>query len=525
MKNQVEIASNRDEVVGQTATHLARLIRSGQLSAREVVEAHIRRIEMVNPRLNAVVVPLFDQARRLAGEADERQARGDRPGPLHGVPVTIKETFDVAGTPTTTGLTARANHRAETDAVAVARWKGAGAIVLGKTNVSTFTAKPDADNPLYGVTNNPWQLDRTPGGSSGGEAAIIAAGGSPLGLGSDAGGSIRQPGHSCGICGFKPTAGRVSLRGHWNLPNFLAEWNQPGPLAHCVDDLALGLQALCGPPDGPLDWDTNPAPLGDFRAVRVEKLRVGFYTQLSWQRPAPAVARAVAEAVAVLQDAGLQVEPFDPPGADDAWRIYGGIFFADALRCMKKQMRGSVADQAVRKYFLFTRIPSLLRPLTSVVAARLGQRSISETIRNARRPSLSAAAYRRLLEEQQTYRQRFAAALDAARLDALIGPPSPVPAFRHGEFYSGQTMLYTGLYNLLGMPAGVVPVTQVGEAEQTGAPRGRDVVERTMSRCEAGSAGLPVGVQVVARWWRDDVALAIMHRLQAGLEFARAANE
>jgi len=169
-----------------TASELAERIRAGDLSSQEVVEAHIRRIDAVNPRLNAVVVPLFDQARAQAKAADAARAQGQPLGPLHGVPVTIKEQY------------------------LVKRWRAAGAIILGKTNIAQLLRYYEADNPVYGRSNNPWNLDRTPGGSSGGEAAIIAAGGSPLGLGGDFGGSLRVPAHFCGLTTLKPTTALLS---------------------------------------------------------------------------------------------------------------------------------------------------------------------------------------------------------------------------------------------------------------------------------------------------------------------------
>lgn len=163
-----------------SATELARRIKAGEVSAVEVVDAHIRRIEAVNPKLNAVVVPLYEQARAQAAAADAAQARGDALGALHGVPVTIKECCHVAGTPSTAGLTGQMNHRADRDGPLVSRLRTAGAIVLGKTNVPQLLLYYESDNPVYGRTNNPWNLERSPGGSSGGEGAIIAAGGSPL---------------------------------------------------------------------------------------------------------------------------------------------------------------------------------------------------------------------------------------------------------------------------------------------------------------------------------------------------------
>jgi fatty acid amide hydrolase len=192
-----------------SAVELAEMIARGEATSLEVVDAHIERVEQVNQALNAVVVKLYDRARASAREADDRRARGDALGPLHGVPVSVKEALDVEGTPSTFGLPSRAGGEAERDCDYVARLREAGAIVIGKTNVAQLLLYYESDNPVYGRTNNPWNLERTPGGSSGGEAAIIAARGSPMGLGTDIGGSVRVPATFCGIAALKPTMGRT----------------------------------------------------------------------------------------------------------------------------------------------------------------------------------------------------------------------------------------------------------------------------------------------------------------------------
>src|SRR5215813_9485749 len=192
-----------------SATELAAVIARGEVSVVEAVEAHIARIEQVNPTLNAVVVKRYTEARAEARAADERRSWGGALAPLHGVPITIKESLDLTGTPSTYGLTARASALAEHDNFYVARMRAAGAIVLGKTNVSQLLLYVESDNPVYGRTNNPWNQARTSGGSSGGQAAILAAGGSPLGIGTDIGGSVRLPASFCGVTSLKPTAGRL----------------------------------------------------------------------------------------------------------------------------------------------------------------------------------------------------------------------------------------------------------------------------------------------------------------------------
>jgi fatty acid amide hydrolase len=244
-----------DEITGMGAAEIARRIAVGDLSCRQVVEAHIRRIEAVNPPLGALAVPLFDRARDEALAADVARDRGVPLGPLHGVPLTVKEFFAAAGTATTLGIPGWARRVASADSPLVARLRRAGAILLSKSNVPQLGLMIETDNPLYGRTNNPWNPSRSVGGSTGGEAALIAAGGSPLGLGSDGGGSIRQPCHCCGIHGLKPTGGRltiVGLTGPAHYPDFPREWVQPGPMARRVEDLALAMAVLVAPGPEPM---------------------------------------------------------------------------------------------------------------------------------------------------------------------------------------------------------------------------------------------------------------------------------
>src|SRR5579864_2885636 len=288
-----------------SAVELATMIARGNISSVEAVEAHIEQIERVNPALNAVVVKRYEAARAEAKLADERRARGELSGPLHGVPITIKECLDLENTPTTFGIPSRANSSATHDDVYVARMRKAGAIILGKTNVAQMLLFIESDNPVYGRTNNPWNLDRSPGGSSGGQAAIIAAGGSPLGLGTDIGGSIRVPSTSCGIAGFKPTSGRSPDAGRYSVPiGQRAIVSQVGVLARKVNDIALGLEIING---GRNPNAEPPMPLGDATTVDVSKLRVAYYTNDGTFHVAPAVRRAVVEAAGILQNRGAQV--------------------------------------------------------------------------------------------------------------------------------------------------------------------------------------------------------------------------
>lgn len=238
-----------DDLIYQTATELLSRMQSEKLGSRTVLERLITRMEQVNPRINAVVATQLDVARRRADEADEARARGENWGPLHGIPLTIKDTFEVRGLRSTAGAKRLALHTPEKNAVAVEKLEQAGAIIFGKTNVPVYASDLQSFNPLYGTTHNPWDIRLTPGGSSGGAAAALAAGLSPLELGSDIAGSIRTPAHFCGVYGHKATQGIIPMRGHIpGPPGMLSEADLavPGPMARSAADLSLMMDVVCG---------------------------------------------------------------------------------------------------------------------------------------------------------------------------------------------------------------------------------------------------------------------------------------
>jgi fatty acid amide hydrolase len=511
--NTVE-TTHSEALTQRSAGELASMIARGDISAIEVVEAHIARIERANPALNAVVVKRYDNARAEARRADELRAKGEWLGPLHGVPITVKECLDLPGTPSTFGLPAQANVLATQDDRYVARMRAAGAIILGKTNAAQLLIYIESDNPVYGRTNNPWNLDRTPGGSSGGEGAIIAAGGSPLGLGTDVGGSLRVPATFCGIVSLKPTAGRTPDAGRYSFPiGERAIVSQVGALARQVADVALGLEIINGGRNPNVE---PPMPLGDPGAVDVSRLRVACYTDDGTFTVAPAVRRAVVEAADILRSAGAQVVEWRPPDVSSAVALFYGILSADGGSGLKQLLNRQKRDPRVAALlFLAQRSRPTLAVMEEVLQT-VGQRQLAGLVRNfGHRDTLH---YWRLVEAQMAYQQRFLEALDhdaGGPFDAILCPACALPAFTHGSSRDlGVAGGYACLYNLLGYPAGVVPVTRVRANEEVGRAPSRDIIERTAYNVERGSAGLPVGVQVVARPWREHVALAVMRTIE-----------
>jgi amidase len=447
-------------VIYASATALARAIRAKEISSAEVVHACLERIEAVNPTLNAVVQVRADAARAEAQAADAALARGQITGPLHGVPMTIKDSLDTAGVITTGGTTGRATYMPTQDATVVARLRMAGAIVLGKTNTPELTLSGETDNLVYGRTNNPYDLTRTPGGSSGGAGAIIAAGGSPLDIGSDTRGSIRLPAHFNGIAGIKPTSGRVPRTGHlvpWGL-GAVDALTQLGPLARYVEDLVLTLPIIAG-----VDWSDPaivPMPLGDPQAVTLKGLRVALYTYNGILAATPDTVAAVHQAATALTEAGALVHEDRPAPLVRAAELCNTLSAADGLAWVRRLLQ---------------------RAGTTAIHPQL-QKRLEEV-----RP-LSVDAFTALLEEVD--RLRSAMLTFIQHYDLILCPVCAFPAPPHGTTLS--LISYTDVYNLTGWPGAVV-------------------------RGGTSSEGLPIGVQIVARPWREDVALAVGQYLEAAL--------
>jgi fatty acid amide hydrolase len=396
----------------------------------------------------------------------------------------------------------------------VARLRAVGAIVLGKTNAAQLLLFVETDNPIHGRTNNPWNLERSSGGSSGGEGAIIAAGGSPLGIGTDIGGSVRIPAAFCGITAMRPTAGRAPDLGRFSVPiGQRGLQSQIGPLARHVEDVALCLTLMAGARDPQIE---PPVPLGDFRKVDVAGLRVAVFSDDGLLTPAPGARRAVREAAEMLTKAGAKVTAWQPPSIATAWSIFFWCVAGDKGRTMRRLLRGQKTDPrlAILKLAGMPRLPlALLRGLLRIG----GQRRMAHTLELFGYNG-ETEHYWKTLERQFDFRQEWRRSLDSAAggpFDVMLCPAFGVPAVRHG---TTQNLPLAGAYSVLpvvlGYPAGIVPVSRVRPDEGTDRPQSRDIIERTARDSELGSAGLPVAVQVIARPWQEHVALAVMQAIE-----------
>ena len=457
------------EVTSLTAVEMARRIRSREISAGELAEAHLRRIERLQPKLNAFVTIDFDGARRQAVAADEAVARGASLGPLRGVPVTIKSSIDVKGLRCESGTKLREGNIAETDAPLVARLRRAGAIILGNTNVPELLMAYETDNVLYGRTNSPWDLARTPGGSSGGEAAAIAARCSAGGIGSDGGGSVRVPAHFSGICGLKPTPGRIPSTGHFPASaGPFAQLGVVGPMARSVADLRLLFEVVAGPDFG--DPCFAPAPMRWPSGAETRELCVGYFEDDGRTPVTPETRAAVRAAASLLKQQGFAVEPFFPQGLEEARRLWWTLFGLAGSLVLGPMLQGREAQ-----------LSPILKEFKGFVEAD---------------PPLTLHHFMNALLERDALRARFLAQMEVFPI--LLCPVAAIPAFRHRErtwTIEGKNVeyldawSYSQWFNLLGNPGAVVPMGKSSE-------------------------GLPIGVQIVGRPWEEEAVLTVAAKLE-----------
>ena len=451
-----------------SAVQMAQQVRAGKICAAELVEAHLAKIERLNPALNAYVDLDAEGARQQAKAADLAVAEHKPLGALHGVPISIKSCLDVAGLRCEAGTRLRSGFVAAKDAPLVARLRGAGAIVLGVTNTPELLMAWETDNLLYGRTNSPWDLARTPGGSSGGEAAAIAAGMSAGGVGSDGGGSIRVPAHFSGICGLKPTPGRVPSTGHFPPSGGpFALIGVVGPMARTVADVKALFEVMQGPDDG--DTCAAPVPLRWPSDEEARNLRVGYFEDDGRTPVTPETRAAVRTAAEALRRAGFQVEPFRPEGLEEARVLWKKFFVAAGGMLIRPMFSGREHDLSpILKQFL--------------------ERSGTE-------PVLTAESLLDAWIGRDVLRASFL--MQMRKYPILLCPVAAIPAFRHGERswnIDGKTVdyldawSYTEWFNLLGNPAAVVPVSHSVARE---------------------SEGLPIAVQIVGRPWEEEQVLAV----------------
>ena len=432
----------------------------------EIVELHLKRIESLQSKLNSFVHLNPDGARQQAREAESQLVRGLPLGPLHGVPLSIKSCIDVAGWPCPAGSLLRKDYVASQDAPLVSRLKAAGAILLGNTNTPEFLMAYETNNLITGKTSNPWDLQHSSGGSSGGEASAIASGCSAGGVGSDGGGSIRAPAHFCGICGLKPTPGRIPATGHFPAGAGAFSWiGVVGPMARTIADVRALFEVLAGPDPG--DALSAPVPLRSYREGELRGMRIGILESEALGVATPETHAAVGQAAKFLAERGFTVEPFRLEGLDRAldlwWFFFGpviGDLFTAAIAGHEDQISPMLSEY--------------LSAATSGAPISLSQFMKACAARDFLRADI-------LRQMQNT--------------PVFLSPVSAGPAFRHGQgnYLPGtgyrDTMRFSQWLNLTGFPGASVPVA-------------------------VSNQGLPIGVQVIGRPYEEELVLAVAEAIE-----------
>lgn len=450
------VVKDTSDILSLSVHELSTFIHKKKISSYEVVSAFLKRIEAVNPALNAVVAFRPDEALAEAKKADEEMSKGGSKGALHGIPCTIKDSFDTEGIVTAGGTLGRNRFIPTKNATVIQRIKDAGAIIMGKTNTPEFTMSFFTDNLVYGKTNNPFDLTRSPGGSSGGAAAIIAAGGSPFDIGSDTGGSIRFPAHCCGVSGIKPTSGRVPRTGHIIAYDGVAQsMTHVGPLAKNVHDLNLLLNIISGTDN--IDPYIYPVAMANYGKVDLKKLRMAFFTDNGVVKPSEDTFQMIKNIAKMISGAGFNISEDIPKG---------------------------IGESAMLRSYLTT---------GEWMRRKLDQYGTTQTSLNWINdlPNPPSSEYAKVVERVDNYRSMMLSFW--SKYDALICPVSANPApMSDAKLETATYFSYTIAFNITGWPSAVV-------------------------RGGTSPEGLPLGVQIVAPPWREDVCLAVAKYLEERL--------
>ena len=449
---------------------LATKIRTKEISPTELLELHLQRIAEVQPRLNAFVHVDENGARERAAALEATTRTDDECGALFGIPVTVKSCIDVAGWPCAAGSLLRRENRPSCDAVLVKRLRDAGAILLGNTNTPEFLMAYETDNRVSGRTSNPWNTEYSSGGSSGGEAAAIASGCSAGGVGSDGGGSIRVPAHFCGICGLKPTPGRIPSNGHYPAGNSAFGWlGVVGPMARTIGDLKILFEVLRGPDAG--DALSVPMQTSEFKMLTRKNLRIGILEDDRLGTVTPETQLAIRRAAQLLAYQGFVLEPFRLSNLERLLELWWFFFGAVISELFAREIRGkeNLLSPVFRDYCEAARSSSTETPMT--MERFVGMCSARDLER--------------------------ARVLEAMRdIPILLSPVCIGPAFRHGvgnwrpETGYRTTIRHSQWLNLAGFPGVSVPMGKSAE-------------------------GLPIGVQLIGRPYEDELVLGIAEQLES----------
>ncbi|GAB0193126.1 vitamin D3 hydroxylase-associated protein [Grus japonensis] len=474
-----------EHVLSLTMVELAEKLKEGSLSPESVLYSYMGKALEVTQEVNCVVDFIHgceDQLQKLKKQKEK--------GLLYGIPISIKDHINCKGHVSSAGMVKFLGQVKEEDSVIVQVLKSQGAVPFVKTNIPQTMINYDCSNLIFGQTLNPLNHQKSPGGSSGGEGALIAGGGSILGIGSDVGGSIRLPSSFCGLCGLKPTGNRISKLGVVSpIIGMKSVTGTLGPMARDVDSLALCMKALLCEEMFRLDPTVPPLPFDEEVYTSSKPLRIGYYEGDGYFQPSPSMKRAIQQTRKLLQDAGHTLVPFAPPKIDYVVdELFTRGIFSDGAAHLVDCFKGDIVDPNLKSQFNTYRLPTLVKRILAIILKPI------------------------------VYCTEFIAKWRKLRLDVILCPVLG-PAFNHG--YAGKLFAatsYTNLYNVLNFPAGVVPVSTVTRADEEELKHYRghygDPWDKRLKEAVEGAVGLPVAVQCVALPWQEELCLRFMKEVE-----------
>ena len=516
VKLRSEEVSDDNEIIELSLNELTERLQNGKLKAYDVLRAYQAKAVEVHEKTNCLTGTILDSEQRA-----KDQDKCEEKGPLHGVPISIKDSITLKGYPHTIGCANFADVISPEDAVLVKVLVAQGAVPFVRTNVPQVLMAFESSNEIYGLCSNPLDTSRGPGGSSGGEGALVGGGGALIGLGTDIGGSVRSPSSFCGIYGLKPGTGRLSNitgsppRGQTVILSTI------GPMARDMDGLVTMTRCLLVPLMYELDPLIPPLPFKEEIYKSTRPLRIGWFVDDGYYPAVPSMARAVLEAKRALERAGHTLVPWQPPDVNQAVVLLCRGFGGDKGTTLYPAVKDDTADPCIKSFLTLIYMSRFVRRLKCWYYRLKGwhkQARVLEAFGGAD----SVAEWWMYTTAVEIYRRTFSAKWKEEGLDTVIGPSAALPAAKHGSSHQLFTMgNYTFLYNVLDIPAGILPVTRVTEEDVSKLARydTGDYMSEWVREDQAGSKGLPVCVQVAGLRWQEELVLRVMKVIQEGVNY------
>ncbi|CAB9500823.1 acid amide hydrolase 1 [Seminavis robusta] len=480
--------------------------------------------------VNSVTEELYDDAYATAAALEtklEQMDAKDAP-PLLGVPLCVKDCVGLEGSLSTGGLACRLNRRDKQDSLIMEALKEAGAIPLCKGNVCQGMGISESVNRIWGRSRNPWNLSRSPGGSSGGDAALVSTGCVPLSVSADGAGSIRIPASCCGVVGFKPSPSRLTFKNSMRpkkddkYGSSLVVPATMGPMARSVEDCANFMRAVCSPTVRRGDRNVIPLDFNEADYQDTRKLKIGYFMTDGWMDPCPTGKRAMKEAIEALKKQGHMVVPFQPP--TDGWhhnRLFVGITAAEGnMRSYREGLEGEMMIPEYAPLVGVAALPNFFRPIAKLFLPK----RVGHLLGCGKNGGLTGYEIWDLCADLLKMKQQWSDAFNDTGVDAVIFPSLPIPAIRHGQCGKIMSVAYMFIGNLLGWPCGALPITTVRQDEQhyrfEDLPKiQRDIMSKTVAEEMVGSAGLPMSISIMTPGFEDEKCLRVMKEIEKGVNF------